>query len=754
MIKYLSKIKTLVLIKAYLIISLIGIFAFSTAIGHYANDIILTKTTALYFLDWASNRDPYKFKALAEYIISLLLIFIVILSTHIRLKKGLVNRNLIRKVNLIRLCSYSLFINLFAFAYYIGLSKSSPLVFMILLPLLIYINMVDYFDKKSELGYKTHIINALLAVILISILSLTSFSQHYISNDFFSISGKTILKNGSSVDTVEYINQKRIFGLMIQDPRISRNNEVQAANQKKSNSDILIRRYTADELDFISKNRYELHSKAQAGWFFHHHNYLFGPINALSLGASSSSQLMIYGWLLTVFTKDYVEFLGGVNYQNYFFALNSYYWLYYFISILTIYGIYKNNDFISWSLSTIIISLSLIGNSVLNLAPGLNPARHFFDVIIFYLLYKYFKNPTRLKLVLPLFLSLLSILWSKEFGFFLFLSMVSAFAYRLFLGKIKALYLIGLFTYSAVGVALYLYPFSGSNPSFIYSLLGISTPKTPSYLPYLVSTFFFLLLYLTLTSRSSNSHKSSAIFITSYCALISIYFLWYPQPHHILSLCVPFIFLALSFYKEYTPNFIFSTKLRNPKYITLPLLLFTIFSVNIFSSKFSYFMNNFKDHHVYEWKFNRVNINTTMDPILFNSSAELINKYSIDKKIYIISKYDNILPIIANKYSGMPYNELTTNLVTYSEIDSLASFIKSNKPKYIFVDSDISDPLDGEIISSSDRLASSFTSDYLHASSLVRTSLIYNLSKVFDSVSTDYHAVEKSGLITVYEINR
>ena len=88
-----------------------------------------------------------------------------------------------------------------------------------------------------------------------------------------------------------------------------------------------------------------------------------------------------------------------------------------------------------------------------------------------------------------------------------------------------------------------------------------------------------------------------------------------------------------------------------------------------------------------------------MNPAYFVDSISLIQAYApTNNAIHLISKYDNLLPFLAKKYSAMPFFDLQWFLLTDKEVNLCIERIQTQKPPYLFVDTDIERDLNGEIV--------------------------------------------------------
>ena len=184
-----------------------------------------------------------------------------------------------------------------------------------------------------------------------------------------------------------------------------------------------------------------------------------------------------------------------------------------------------------------------------------------------------------------------------------------------------------------------------------------------------------------------------------YTQCLWLYYAWYTENGHLYSTSPIWFLLFVLIYREFSLIFL-SEKYRKVALVSiggcLSLLLLTAGSARYFLQQSKY-SQIFKSHLVYQWNFPGATF-IILDPAVFKESINLIQKYSNGNAIYIISKYDNLLPFLAGKYSAMPYLELVTSLVTDDEVDTSANAILNASPKYLFVDSDINSSNLGDVL--------------------------------------------------------
>ncbi len=126
-------------------------------------------------------------------------------------------------------------------------------------------------------------------------------------------------------------------------------------------------------------------------------------------------------------------------------------------------------------------------------------------------------------------------------------------------------------------------------------------------------------------------------------------------------------------------------------------------------------------------------------------SVNLIHKYSTPKnpRLYMISRYDGLLPFISARYSAFPIFDVSSYLFSRTEYDILLSQLRTDRPEFLFVDSDI--------YQSDDPWAKIYHSPFFQKERASRLGRYFLLAQLFDDVKDDYERVEQGKLITVYK---
>jgi hypothetical protein len=642
------------------------------------------------------------------------------------------------------------------------------------------------------LGIVISLTSVQYAAIFIPLIS----SPVLIGHDYVNVSAKTILSSGKVVDNLDYINEHRIDGLQLYDPRKStagtmvkvedcpklyRSLEnIDKDNAKKFYCDAKGRSLTVkspfvlleddksvgshkeqateEEKDFIRRNSEEqLKNQQKRGWLLYHHGYNFGPMSALSLGASPEKQTMVYGWLSTETQGKILESLGMANYQGYFKVFFSTYIIYYAIFLLTIWLIYKDLATVSFASLLAISAILMLGIELIKLAPGFNPVRHFFDVPAFYLLYRYLLDKKKAYLFASAALSVFAILWSKDMGLFLTISVAGALiVYGVQQRPFLRMPLVAGTITAVMGLLLYFYPMPGSNPTAIYMLLGVGSPSIEPRQIFNMILVVGVLMLATILIKQNKTYKILTVGMALYFVQGLTYYIWYPETHHIWGMAPVFILWIVALYHGWVSQHQDEDRTPHRQVLTVVALLLLVYGPGVvhFNHEKKTYRQQFENHQLYQWTFERASFASTMDPSLFEEAVKLIKQYSPDNGIYIISKYDHILPILAGRYSAMPYNELLTNLVSPKEADAAAGVILDHAPQYLFVDSDIGNSfisnakLDGTANFNTEPAAVQAQKYYSEA--IARERLLEQLNEVYKRVADKYEKCKAGGLVSVY----
>lgn len=511
------------------------------------------------------------------------------------------------------------------------------------------------------------------------------------------------------------------------------------------------RQYSDEENDFFAKNKFELAGQLRPGSFFHHHNALLGSINAYELGKPADQTIYFYGWLSAVILGFLMKLLGGISFGNYLSALYFVYPLYYTLFIFTANIIFRDIWYSTLLAVASLSSLYLISFEAIRIAPGFNPIRHFFDLFIIVMLYGYFKSEkeNKLKLFYVVIFSTLSYLMNKEFGIILVASVVVSLLAKIVSDrKCTRTQIASIITLTMMVVLTRILLVTGTNLLGIYNFSGVFIPYTNltkilSVLC-LVSISYTVILFFPWKNRAD---KYLLLFLFCYGQGAMFYYIWNPSPTHLYSMIFPWLFIFAIFLRQVLSGIRSSV---NQKQVLISIFIFIFLycyhpAYVDYKNEMKTYKRIFVNHEVYRWDMPTAQFNSTMDPVAFKSAIAMMQKYESGMAVYMISKYENILPFLAGKYSQMPFLQTDLALVTPKENKLVIDFILTSKPEYLFVDADIARNHHGDTLNPYDSLAFDYETSH------IRELMLDNFGKIFVDIKPYYQLVEKGTLISVYK---
>jgi len=507
-----------------------------------------------------------------------------------------------------------------------------------------------------------------------------------------------------------------------------------------------------EKMKFIKSNIYEKNMQIFDRYYFHENSFMLSPINEMNLERDKSEIFSQYGFLSISAVNYIMDLYGGFSINNYEKAKKTIDQVYYIIAILFIFFFFKDNylrlGFI------LFLGIALFGNKyyAFSYAPTITNSRHILDLFIILCLYRYSTVSKNIYMISAVVLSILSILIAKDFGQFIFLAIIGTLIIPLITKYLKyksidKLNASMLLITIVLGIAAFKYYPMMSNPSIKYFLDGFYSFPFSSNLIYfavLVVVFLqWLLLYALYDKLEKSKYLTPYIFTLFYTQFLYTYFIWHGSVNNIV--IYSYIF-ALPFMIVYS---LYNFKLKNylSMLVIVGLLLVYTKTLNSFINQKNDYDDVFKTHKIYKWDHKRAGgIIATYPFDDFNDSIRLISKYSSSNQIYMISKYDNILGILSEKYSGFPFFELRSSIVTQDEYDKIKLIIE-NQAKILFVDNDIERDFDAEMQKMSFFDLEPF---WRNESLRQRIPKLENLKKLFKEVKKDYILEEKGKFMSVY----
>lgn len=504
---------------------------------------------------------------------------------------------------------------------------------------------------------------------------------------------------------------------------------------------------------FFLKNLFENYHQNIGRGQINHIEHVLNPINEYKLGKSIKEIYFQYGIGFTFLKKWVMEFFGGVKIENYY-KTYIFYLIYYALTLWVLKIIFPSIEYILASFLIFPICFFILGYIGFFIAPGIIPSIHFFDSTILLLFYLYVKDRQFPYIIASVALSLASAAINNNFG----LAMVISLAFSFFFYGIenyefkKKIYLSMFLIIYFITTGLLIKLLATSNKIYLYYLMGYLSwaPKEIVVLftfIYLVFSYFFL-IYL---KNFKFPLKYAYIFVFIYSQIILVYYFWSGLTNH-LPPVISFAWIQLIMTIFISKNYIFKDKIRLQKSLDTLLnstiiigLILLLLGFQKFYNEKLVVMKNFKEHKVYYWKLNKANLISTMDPSILKESIEIIHKHSNSKfpKIYILSKYDGIIPFLADRYSAMPIFDLSAYIFSKKEFEEAVHILKKEKPLYLFVDRNILD-------SQNDAWAILYRNDIFKKERAARMSRYKLLADIFNNIKENYEKIDEGGLLSVY----
>lgn len=506
---------------------------------------------------------------------------------------------------------------------------------------------------------------------------------------------------------------------------------------------------TDEESEFLKKNHFELHWQILSRFMFHHNSFIYVPIHELEMSKDMETINAQYGLGSAWIFSKFFAITDGISIEIWFQLLYGAYYVYFLFFIAVTYLLTRNIPITAVIFLLALASVNSRGYDFLILPPGESPWRHFFDLWVVFFLYYFGKTQKVIFYWLALFFGIISIFINPQIGAMIFFPIVIIGIVYLALQK-KSFFSILTGILVAIILAIIVFKVSSSaNDLARYYVDGvIGFPISAKQMLYfLLLIAFGYTIMLKILPQISNEKVLPLLFLFFYAQELLLYVVWHYNGDglkarafiYILTIALILFYLSKSW----------SKKLHSMVFILVTMYAIVTYGKSVdklFHTKQEY-DEIFETHVTYEWNMDRAHFISTMNPREFQNGIDLIQKYSNDQNgIYIISEYDNLLPFLANKYSLMPFFDLKWYLITPKELDKSIKSIQSNKPKYIFVDSNINRNYKKEVIDLKTPVIG-----YLHQESVWRVQRLMLLKQIFDTVGVEYDLVEKGTLISVYK---
>ncbi|MFA6740655.1 MAG: hypothetical protein WCR78_04110 [Arcobacteraceae bacterium] len=591
--------------------------------------------------------------------------------------------------------------------------------------------------------------------------NIPSVDKYFILPEYYTSAFNELLKNYNTFGNIKFSEQldstynesllyfrnyKLIDNSIISNRFSALNDFIDYPLFTAESKDILKEKY-----EFILANIFEQNMQIFDRYYIHENSFVLIPLNEMELGKDKKNIFSQYGWGSVQLISTISKWYGGNNINNYEKAKKTIDVMYYLLLLL--FSLFFFRDIKVQFIFILLAGIALFGNKYyfFYYVPDSTNFKHLLDVLII-LLFLRAKNIWVLSLIS--LLALTSIYINKEFGIFIFLSYVGAILSKIVLEYITDKDInkkdILLLVISVIIFLIFIksYPFM-ENPSIKYFFDGFYSFQFNNKYLYLFIFSYIIFMWSSLIyfykKLIESGYLYSYIFTIFYIELFMSYIVWH-------GINKDFYFYS---YLIFLPLLIIIS-LSNSKlqrYIKICLVIsfgiLYFLLLNSFLYDKSLHDNVFKNHKLYKWENQKTgSIEATYSFEPFQDSIDLIQKYNFKSDIYMISKYDNILSYLSNKYTGLPFFELRSTIVTEDEFEIIEN-IFSEKADIIFVDNDIEMNFDDEIRKRSffDIYSDTMERDNL----LVRIKKLETLKKLFQNIKNNYELVEKGKLVSVYK---
>ena len=507
---------------------------------------------------------------------------------------------------------------------------------------------------------------------------------------------------------------------------------------------------------YIEANIIEIHWKTLSRYVLYHHSHMLVPILELELNKDKTQIFAQYGLFSAKLLGTVLKHTGGINIHNYFKLYYSIFYIYYGSMFLIAYKMFKSKKTVFSLLLFTIISINIYNFYYFYLAPGCNPYRHFFDIIVIFLLYKYYNNFKIKYFISAISLALFAMLLNCNMGLFLYLAFIPAFWYKNITLKQNKNLKFELFIIAvSLAISYFIYKFSTvgadyTKEYFSQGLLG--WPLSDTALIIILSTIILGYLIFSLIKNNIKLYALAhcAFYSFIYIQGLLLYFIWGSDTKHFVVITPVIAFVLLMIFKL-AENIFLENKYDRFKKMAVNIIIVVLFAISCigftrYVKDYYCFKSIFKKHITYDWNFKNAKFKSTIDPKYFDDSIDLLKKYSYDNNgVYIISKYDYFIPFLADKYNLMPYINLEWYVLSQKEVQTSIDLIKNKKPTILFADKNIMYANSSCYSVYNKKLA------YLNLECQAHKDRITTVSKIFDAVKSDYYLIDSSYLLNVYK---
>jgi len=644
--------------------------------------------------------------------------------------------------------------------------RSLGALFVVALPLLWFQNKIaaSLLKRKKLLR--------IFATMFVALFSLIMISEHfqlikgpiYLMNDYAQIYEETKV-NDTFVNNREFLENLKIAGITGTESFSTFRREPQNAlgNKGKAIAEEL-RTINVETLkQFWLANAIEFTHQDMARGQINHIVHILNPINAYKLGKPLQYTYIQYGLGNTFLMKWVMELFGGVSLHAYYKTYLLYI-VYLFLFLILLFSLFRESIYIAGAFTGLTLCFLLMGYIAYVIAPGIIPSIHLMDAPAIIFLIAFFRRKNPLYFVLASLSGILGIIINGQFGISLFAALFVATSLFIFENKSglpRLFWFISLILAACAGLAAWKYSQVGMiSNTFPYFLAGLFSWPAPNYIIGLTILYLVISYAFTFLLRESRSDlKYIFVCLFCYCQAILLYFYWSGIINHLFPI-LPFfslqLFLMLRIARETfsrTPSVWEGRIQRIVVTVTMIFMIMIPLAAYPFYKQKNAFYNSFAEHKCYTWTFDRASLITTIPTEIIQESVFLIRKYSNAEKpeVFILSKYDNLIPFLAHRYSAAPFFDVSSYLFSKKEFNLTVETIRNGKPKYLFVDTNIDQSQD--LLSVLHKYKSLLPKYSLSngQESTARMGRYEALRAIFDEFRLNYEKIEHGRLISVYK---
>jgi len=519
--------------------------------------------------------------------------------------------------------------------------------------------------------------------------------------------------------------------------------------------ELATRKYTAEEKDFLRRNRPELERALVLGRFFYHHSFIFTSAVALAQDPTVAHASQ-YGKGLT---QGFALLLSVVpeqlRFNSYLLALYASYPLYFFIAIT----VGRASGLSRWSVvfvaATTLFGFTLSDIETVRLGVGLAPWRHMLDLVVLYALGRFGQRSTPIHFLFLAVAVFAGIYWSQEMGLFIGLSAVGVLV-ALAVKRQDARGVFPILGLAVIVVVGYLVADPDAQAVTWAVPLGANTPTVPrGFVSVTAGTVTAMLTaWLWLAGRLGSDPKTIGWWCMTgaavlYIAANGIYVMYYPRPHHLapalpvlaLGTAAGWTLLARSLGDGLT-----GARVRLAGSSATALVLLVVVGISVLRTAEALGERQiFAVHVTHRWDFPAAQLLSTGDPSLLRASVELIRRTSPQASVDILSPWEAVLLPLAGKGKSGPFVLSFDSLLTDREVLELVEHLLHRGNGTLFVDSRL---ISG--IYELPPLEDAYMQNRLTAA-VLRLRAHVMLREVFSRIEKCYQQEEAGPLITAYK---